>query len=66
MGPLEPTKVEAQVEKVVDGDTVHVTINDKIEKLRLLGIDTEESHNDNDIEHKQTQIPPVKIIVYLN
>ena len=55
MATIEPTKVEATVEKVVDGDTVHVELNGQIEKLRLLCIDTEESHDDNDKEHKQTQ-----------
>lgn len=41
-----PDEVEQggyQVVKVVDGDTLDVSINDKIERLRLIGIDTPET-----------------------
>jgi endonuclease YncB( thermonuclease family) len=31
-----------EIEKVVDGDTIHIQRNGKIEKLRLLSVDTEE------------------------
>jgi endonuclease YncB( thermonuclease family) len=31
-----------EIEKVVDGDTIHIMRNGKIEKLRLLSVDTEE------------------------
>lgn len=54
MPTIIPTSAEAIVEKVVDGDTVNVKLNGEMEKLRLLSIDTEESHDDNDTEHKQT------------
>src|SRR5688500_20412456 len=38
------TRIEnLKVIKVVDGDTIHVNLNEDIEKLRLTNIDTEES-----------------------
>lgn len=37
---LEPN---ATVERIVDGDTIVVEVNDQIERVRLLGIDTPES-----------------------
>ncbi len=52
---MNPTTIEVTVEKVIDGDTIHVVLNGNLEKLRLLGIDTEESHDDTDTERKQTQ-----------
>lgn len=55
MSSIIPTYVEAIVDKVVDGDTVNVKLNGLGEKLRLLSIDTEESHDDSDQERKQTQ-----------
>ncbi|MCB9638706.1 MAG: thermonuclease family protein [Myxococcales bacterium] len=36
-------KAPCQVHKVVDGDTTHVHCNGKLEKLRLVGIDTPET-----------------------
>ncbi len=40
--PSAETRILYQVEKVVDGDTLKVTIDGKIETLRLIGLDTPE------------------------
>jgi len=49
---IDSTK-EYNVIKVVDGDTIQVEIDDKIEKIRMIGIDTPESvHPD---EEKNTE-----------
>lgn len=37
--------IQATVTKVVDGDTIHATINGKEETVRLIGIDTPETHH---------------------
>lgn len=37
------TKIETQVLRVVDGDTIEVQVNDKKNSVRLIGIDTPES-----------------------
>lgn len=39
----EPTKDYVAVEKVVDGDTLDVSLNGKTERLRLIGVDTPET-----------------------
>ena len=39
-GPLEGTVV-----RVVDGDTVHVRIGDRVEKVRYIGVNTPELHH---------------------
>mgnify|MGYP000066253776 CR=1 FL=1 len=36
-----------EVEKVIDGDTIHIMRNGKLEKLRLLSVDTEEKFSAN-------------------
>ncbi len=38
------TRVQAEVVRVVDGDTLRVKANDTEESLRILALDTEESH----------------------
>jgi micrococcal nuclease len=35
----------ATVVRVVDGDTIHVRFNDRIEKVRYIGMDTPETHH---------------------
>ncbi len=49
------TKTEAVVVAVTDGDTIRVTLpaaDDREETLRILALDTEECHNDNDLSRK--------------
>ena len=48
MSDLLGTTVATAVDRVVDGDTVAVTINDREEKLRLSNLDTEESNHGSD------------------
>ncbi len=47
--PAAKTKaaVWCQVEKVVDADTIHVQLEGKLEKLRLMSVDTEEKISGN-------------------
>jgi micrococcal nuclease len=40
-----PTPGQFEVAKVYDGDTIGVQINTKIEKVRLIGVDTPETHH---------------------
>jgi micrococcal nuclease len=40
-----PTLVEGVVVRVVDGDTVHVRVGDRIEKVRYIGVNTPEIHH---------------------
>jgi micrococcal nuclease len=42
------TTVETSIVRVVDGDTVAVTIDGREEKLRLSHLDTEESNHGSD------------------
>jgi micrococcal nuclease len=42
------TTVQTTIDRVVDGDTVAVTINQQAEKLRLSNLDTEESNHGSD------------------
>lgn len=37
--------MRAVVVRVVDGDTVHVRVADRVEKVRYIGIDTPETHH---------------------
>jgi micrococcal nuclease len=37
-------RLEGRVAKVVDGDTIHVRIGDRREKVRYIGVDTPETH----------------------
>jgi micrococcal nuclease len=46
-GAARPAAGDAVVEKVVDGDTIDVAIGDREERVRLLGIDTPETHPDD-------------------
>jgi endonuclease YncB( thermonuclease family) len=48
MSDLLGTTVDTTVVRVVDGDTVAVTIADREEKLRLSNLDTEESNHGSD------------------
>jgi endonuclease YncB( thermonuclease family) len=45
--------------KVVDGDTIHVQRNGKVEKLRLLSVDTEEQLSANSSQANSTKPPTV-------
>jgi endonuclease YncB( thermonuclease family) len=40
--PASAARVSTTLARVIDGDTLHVLRDDKLEKLRLLGVDTEE------------------------
>src|SRR4249920_3407246 len=48
MPDLHGTNIESAIDRVVDGDTVAVTINGTSEKLRLSSLDTEESSPGSD------------------
>jgi micrococcal nuclease len=48
MASSEGTTAEATVVRVVDGDTVVVSVQGTEEKLRLAGLDTEESNHGSD------------------
>ena len=41
----EREKLAGTVVRVVDGDTVHVRLGDRVEKVRYIGIDTPETHH---------------------
>ena len=41
----EREKLAGTVVRVVDGDTVHVRLTDRVEKVRYIGIDTPEVHH---------------------
>lgn len=40
-----PRTLEGTVVRVVDGDTVHVRIGDRVEKVRYIGVNTPEVHH---------------------
>ncbi|MFD0697187.1 thermonuclease family protein [Paenibacillus sp. GCM10027628] len=42
-----PGRESAKVERIVDGDTLEVTLNGKKEKVRLIGVDTPETKKPN-------------------
>ena len=44
MSPAAPPAAPATVDAVVDGDTIDVHIGDRDERVRLIGIDTPETH----------------------
>jgi micrococcal nuclease len=48
MTELHGTTVDTSIDRVVDGDTVAVTIDGRQEKLRLSNLDTEESNHGSD------------------
>src|SRR4051812_11967408 len=39
-----PGRLEGRVVKIVDGDTIHVLIGSRREKVRYIGVDTPETH----------------------
>ena len=41
----EGDRLAGMVVRVVDGDTVHVRVGDRVEKVRYIGIDTPETHH---------------------
>ena len=41
----QPTTLEGLVVRVVDGDTVHVRVGQRIEKVRYIGVNTPEVHH---------------------
>jgi len=46
-------KFEAELERVIDGDTIEVTVNGRTESVRFIGMDTPEIHSENEPEHFQ-------------
>ena len=40
-----PTGLDALVVRVVDGDTIHVRIGERVEKVRYIGVNTPELHH---------------------
>ena len=40
-----PPALEAVVVKVVDGDTIHVRLSDRVEKVRYIGVNAPEVHH---------------------
>jgi micrococcal nuclease len=55
---VAPTEL-FEVVKVVDGDTIHVLRNGKVEKLRLLSVDTEEQISGGSANPNSTKPPTV-------
>jgi micrococcal nuclease len=43
--PAPATTLEGAVVRVVDGDTIHVRIGDRVEKVRYIGVNTPEVHH---------------------
>lgn len=41
----EPRSLGGVVVKVVDGDTIHVRVSDRVEKVRYIGVNTPEVHH---------------------
>src|SRR3989442_10250949 len=41
----QPTSLEGTVIRVVDGDTIHVRLADRVEKVRYIGVNTPEVHH---------------------
>lgn len=41
----DPRPLEGVVVKVVDGDTIHVRLGDRVEKVRYIGVNTPEIHH---------------------
>ncbi len=44
-GAATPALVEGTVVRVVDGDTIHVQLADRVEKIRYIGVNTPEIHH---------------------
>ena len=44
-GTASATALEGLVVRVVDGDTIHVRIGDRTEKVRYIGVNTPETHH---------------------
>ncbi len=40
-----PGALEGRVVRVVDGDTIHVRVGDRVEKIRYIGVNTPEIHH---------------------
>ena len=40
-----PGAIEGRVVRVVDGDTIHVRVGDRVEKIRYIGVNTPEIHH---------------------
>ena len=47
----EPRSLEGLVVKVVDGDTIHVRLGERVEKVRYIGVNTPEVHHPRQGEH---------------
>jgi micrococcal nuclease len=43
--PLSAATLEGVVVRVVDGDTIHVRIGDRVETVRYIGVNTPETHH---------------------
>ncbi len=41
----DPRRLDGTVVKVVDGDTIHVQVNGRVEKVRYIGVNTPEVHH---------------------
>src|SRR5213593_1373961 len=41
----QPTSLDGAVVRVVDGDTIHVRLADRVEKVRYIGVNTPEVHH---------------------
>src|SRR6266852_9314988 len=41
----QPAPLEGTVVRIVDGDTIHVRLSDRIEKVRYIGVNTPEVHH---------------------
>jgi len=44
-GAVATGTIEGTVVRVVDGDTIHVQLTDRVEKLRYIGVNTPEIHH---------------------
>ncbi len=41
----QPATLEGTVVRIVDGDTIHVRLSDRVEKVRYIGVNTPEVHH---------------------
>src|SRR5438128_5143336 len=41
----QPATLEGTVVRIVDGDTIHVRLTDRVEKIRYIGVNTPEIHH---------------------
>ncbi len=41
----QPAPLEGTVVRIVDGDTIHVRLSDRVEKVRYIGVNTPEVHH---------------------